>query len=116
MDWAHGIASFRDGAKRYNSGPRHAVVAQPPDPVADPRSADLGVPAVAPLACRLRSDLRPLLRGWAHRLPRWLSRKGPGPDIPARPVPRPDRRPDHGCGGAADAALEPPVEPGSGAR
>ena len=37
-------------------------------------------------------------------------------DLAARPVPRPDRRQDHGRGGADHADLEPQGQPGAGDR
>ena len=52
-----------------------------------------------PELVRLCDHLRALLPGRDHRLFRRLSRPRAGADFAARPVPRPDRRQDHGRGG-----------------
>ena len=87
--------------------PNDAVAAQPPDAVADPRGADSRLPAVEAGAGRLCGDLRALLHRRHHRLFRRLSRARLGQHLAARPVPRSDRRQDHGRRRARHADREP---------
>ena len=60
-----------------------------------------------PAPYRLSHHLRALLHRRDHRLFRRLSGPGAGADFAARPVPRPDRRQDHGRGGARHADGQP---------
>ncbi|CAA9508325.1 MAG: CDP-diacylglycerol--glycerol-3-phosphate 3-phosphatidyltransferase, partial [uncultured Sphingomonas sp.] len=93
-----------------------ADAAEPLDAVAHPGGADPRVPALAAGPVRLRDHLHSLLYRWPHRLFRRLSRPGSRADFAARPVPRPDRRQDHGRRGADHADLQPQGEPRAGDR
>src|SRR5436190_16419075 len=84
-----------------------AVATESPDPFANPRGADPGVPFMASGAARLCDYVRSLLRGRYYRLFRWLPGARPGTHFASRPVPRPNSRQDHGWGSARHADLEP---------
>ena len=89
------------------SRPAHADAAEPADAVAHLRGADSGLPAVECEPARIWRHVRALLPGRHHRLFRRLSRPRAGDGVAARPVPRSDRRQDHGGRGHRHAGRAP---------